>query len=345
MKQILPIIIALIIASSCDVKAQNPIDSTLSGQTLITKLRNDYTPNQTLGYGPARDYMYSIIDNDGNNGVHGIYSDFIVYWTPGTDPSSNVYQGGSGINAEHIFPQSMGASSEPARSDMYNLRPSRAAVNSARGNSPFGEVPDSNTDDWYKDATSQSNIPTSDIDAWSERETSGNGVFEPREVVKGNIARSVFYFFTIYTNADASFFNGMKETLLQWHYDDPVDAAELTRNNGVKSQQGNDNPFILDSTLARRAYFPHYIVTSTEDLTVENEIDVTVFPNPFTNTITFSEAVNNVSIVDGKQSVVLEYSSEQQSITTLDVSELPKGMYWIRYGINEKEGVKMIIKQ
>lgn len=345
MKQIFFSIFALTMIFVGEVEAQILIDSTLSGSTLITKLRTDYTPDQTLGYGPARDIMYSIIDNDGNNGVHGFYSDFIVYWTPGTDPSSNVYQGGSGINAEHIFPQSMGASSEPAKSDMYNLRPTRAAVNSARGNSPFGDVPDNNTDDWYKDAISQTSIPTSDIDAWSERESSGAGVFEPREIVKGNIARSVFYFYTIYPNANTSFFNTMKETLLGWHYADPVDSTELTRNNAVESYQGNHNPFILDSTLARRAYFPHYVVTGTDKLSTEKEDNLTIYPNPFVNTISFSAPVNYVSITDAKQSVVMKYDSDIQPIITLNVAELPKGTYWIQYKSGEKIGTKTIIKQ
>lgn len=337
--------IIIITALFCTVKAQAPIDSTLSGTTLITQLRANYTPTQTLGYGPARDVMYSVVDNDGNNGVHGIYTDFTVFWTPGTDPSQDVYQGGSGINAEHVYPQSMGASNEPAKSDMHNLRPCRAAVNSDRGNLKFGESPDNDTDNWYKDAINQSNTPGTDIDEWSERDA--NNVFEPREAVKGDIARIVFYFYTIYPNADASFFNSMKNTLYDWHYADPVDAWELERNNRVKQEQGNDNPFILDSTLARRAFFPQYMVTSTnsiEDFT--NDQNVKVYPNPFVNQLTFSEAVNYVLITNGDGKTVLEYHSDNQSITTIDVSNLSKGVYYIRYQISkEKGGNGTIVKQ
>lgn len=326
------------------VQAQILIDSTLSGQPLITKLRADYTPNQTLGYTNARDIMYSIIDNDGNNGVHGIYTDFVVYWTPGTDPSTNVYQNGNGINAEHIFPQSMGADNEPALSDMYNLRPSRVSVNSDRGNCPFAEIPDANTDKWHRQAVSQTSKPTTNIDEWSEKENDGGCAFEPRESVKGDIARSVFYFFTIYPNANASFFNGMKVTLLNWHYQDPVDAAELNRNNQVASYQGNDNPFILDSTLARRAYFPQYVVVSTDAVLTTTTAEITVYPNPFSNQITFSEPVDYVVVMDTKQAVVLKYENEKRPISTLDVTQLPKGVYWIRYGIGDEKGIKMVVK-
>jgi endonuclease I len=345
MRKLLLIFTAFLVINICDIKAQNPIDSTLLGAALITQLRANYTPNQTLGYGPGRDIMYSIVDNDGNNGVHGIYTDFVVYWTPGTDPSSNIYQGGSGINAEHIFPQSKGAGSEPAKSDMFNLRPSRTDVNSARANCPFGEIPDANTDNWYREAVSQSNTPGSNIDEWSESDNDSGCFFEPRESVKGNIARSVFYFFTIYTNADANFFNGMKEILLTWHYQDPVDSAELNRNMMVQSYQGNDNPFILDSTLARRAYFPQYAVTSTDRLETAEEEGIVIYPNPFSDKLSFTEPVDFVSITDAQGRLVLEYKSEKQSISELDVSDFSKGVYWIRYNIGTVIGHKTIIKQ
>lgn len=330
---------------ACESQAQTPIDSTLSGTTLITQLRANYTPSQTLGYGPARDVMYSVVDNDGNNGVHGIYTDFTVTWTPGTDPSQDVYQGGSGINAEHVYPQSMGASSEPAKSDMHNLRPSRVAVNSDRGSLKFGESPDNDTDNWYKDAINQSNTPGNDIDDWSERDV--NNVFEPREAVKGDIARIVFYFYTIYPNADANFFNSMKNTLYDWHYADPVDAWELERNNRVKQEQGNDNPFILDSTLARRAFFPQYMVTSTKsikDLAADENFKV--YPNPFVNQLTFSEPVNYVLITNVSGQTILEYTSDNQLITTLNVADLTKGVYYIQYAAGDKKrNNKTIVKQ
>ncbi len=345
MRKLLLGISLVMFLNTCDIKAQNLIDSTLYGQVLITKLRADYTPNQTLGYDNARDIMYSIIDNDGNNGVHGIYTDFTVYWTPGTDPSTNVYQNGTGINAEHVYPQSMGAENEPAKSDMHNLRPSRAAANSARGNCPFGEIQDANTDEWYRLAVKQNGIPTSNIEEWSEKENQNGCVFEPRESVKGDIARIVFYFFTIYSNADAGFFNGMKATLLTWHYADPVDAAEFDRSTQVKSYQGNHNPFVLDSTLARRAYFPTFTTATDEITEVAAESDIKIFPNPFVDKISFSIPVNYVLITDSKRSFVLKYDSEKQPIETLDVSNLPKGVYWIRYEAGEQKGNKTIIKQ
>lgn len=323
-------------------EAQTPIDSTLSGTALITQLRANYTPNQTLGYNNARDVMYSVIDNDGNNGVHCIYSDFTVFWTPGTDPSTDVYQGGSGINAEHIYPQSMGASSEPAKSDMHNLRPCRAVVNSTRGNLKFGESIDSNTDKWFKDDISQTTMPTTEIDKWSEVDNSN--LFEPREMVKGDVARIVFYFYTIYPNADATFFNSMKYDLYNWHYADPVDAWELDRNNRVKLEQGNDNPYLLDSTLARRAFFPQYTVTASEEIKAINRTQIEVSPNPFSEQLTFSQPVNHVIIYDANGKIVLEDSTKNQQV--INVSNIENGVYFIRYKIDDNYAEsQVIIKQ
>jgi len=310
----------------------------------LTKLRTDYTPNQTLGYTNGRDEMYSVVDNDGANGVHCIYTDFTVYWTPGTDPSSNIYQNGSGINAEHVFPQSLGAGNEPARSDMHNLRPTRAAVNSDRGNCPFGDIPDTNTDKWHKDNLTQTSTPASDIDSWSEKENDNGCVFEPRESVKGNIARAVFYFYTIYSSADANFFNGMKNTLIQWHYADPVDALELQRSNRIKNYQGKDNPYVLDSTLARRAFFPQWIISNTENNKIES-LDITIFPNPAINEVRFSESVESVTIYDLNGKIILNEAVDNQLIERINIQSLAKGNYILTFKKEGKKGTELLTVQ
>ena len=84
------------------------------GEELIIALQNTYTPVSTLGYGPARDILYSEIDNVGND-LFVIYSNFKVTLDPNEDPSISAYQNGAGINAEHVYPQSKGASSEPQK--------------------------------------------------------------------------------------------------------------------------------------------------------------------------------------------------------------------------------------
>ena len=174
----------------------------------------------------------------------------------GEDPSSWLFQ--QGINAEHVYPQSKGAEETPMKSDMYNIYPCKENVNSSRGNCIFGEIEDTETNTWYYLDTKLSSIPANNIDLYSEKDNE-TCTFEPRESVKGNIARSVFYFYAIYQqtadNYDNTFFPLQKNILLEWHYADPVDDKESQRNTLIQSYQGNFNPFILDSTLARRAFF------------------------------------------------------------------------------------------
>jgi PKD repeat protein len=243
-----------LISFSTTLYAQNQtVGDGMSGSTLINYVQQNYTPNSTMGYDVARDTMYAIIDNH-NGDLTGVYTGFTITLDPNADPSYDAYL--KGINAEHTFPQSMGAGNEPMRSDLHNLFPAKSNVNSARSNEPFGENPDSQTDSWYYLDTELSSPPSTNIDLYSE--DIGSSMFEPREDHKGNVARAIFYFYSIYPNAaDDAFFNGMKDVLYQWHYQDPADAAEKNRSTMIAGYQGNENPFVLDSTLIRRAYFPN----------------------------------------------------------------------------------------
>ncbi|MDV7400839.1 endonuclease, partial [Arthrospira platensis SPKY1] len=83
--------------------------------------------------------------------------------------------------------------------------------------------------------------------------------FEPREAVKGAIARAMFYFYTMYREeadaADPDFFRQQVQTLCQWHRQAPPDARELARTRAIaRHQDGKPNPFVLDASLAERAF-------------------------------------------------------------------------------------------
>ena len=127
---------------------QDIIEPCKFGQPLIDALQEDYTPSDPIGYNPARDILYSTIDNDGLQ-LSGIYTDFTVTLVAGADPSVSAFQNGAGINAEHVYPQSLGAGNEPARSDLHNIFPCKVNVNEARGSCPFGEIDDEDTDRWF----------------------------------------------------------------------------------------------------------------------------------------------------------------------------------------------------
>ncbi len=239
----------------------DPIAPSLTGEALITYLVDNYKPAYTLGYNNARDTLYGVIDKH-NDSLTGIYSGYTIYMQPGQDPSTWAYN--NGIDCEHVWPKSMGAGYEPAKSNMHHLFPCKSNVNSSRSNDPFGECVDSLTDKWYRLDSINYTIPTSFIDEWAEKDNDAD-IFEPRESVKGDIARCMFYFYTMYkqqfldTTAgtpDTLWFELQKETLREWNSIDPPDSAEVARTWKIASYQDNKpNPFVIDPTLVDRAYF------------------------------------------------------------------------------------------
>jgi len=238
-------------------------------EELIDFLREDYKTSTTIGYTDARDVLYLEIDRiDGQ--VKGVYTNYAVDLPEtGVDPSTHLYE--NGMNCEHIWPQSMYEGSDPMKSDMHHLRPSKENVNSSRGNKPFGDNPDSQTDTWFWMNQSQSSIPSNNIDEYSESETA---YFEPREDRKGDIARSVFYFYTMYSEVtEDNFFESQQEILKIWHEQDPADNNEISRTWQIAGyQEDKPNPFILDSTLVERAYFYNGFLQG--DMNGDENIDV-----------------------------------------------------------------------
>ena len=240
----------IILFSISQLISQEIIGEGLSEQNLINYLVNNYKTSNVLSYNGARDVMYGYIDND-NGSVKCIYTEFSVDNVPTNNPRPIVHDGG--LNCEHLWPQSMGASSSPMKSDIHHLRPCKSNVNSSRGNSPFSEVADSQVNHWYWLNYDVQNTPSQNIDEYSE---SASGAFEPREDMKGDIARAMFYFYTMYSDvADPEFFQIQKEILYQWHQEDPINTLEIQRTEKIADYQDYPNPFILDETLIYRCYF------------------------------------------------------------------------------------------
>lgn len=144
-------------------------------------------------------------------------------------------------NREHTWAKSHGfpSSSAYAYTDIHHLRPTDISVNSSRGNLDFD----------YSDAPLPES-PENRVDSDS---------FEPRDQVKGDVARIIFYMDTRYegfdpTTPDLQVVDSLTATgepklgklctLLAWNEADPVDEFELNRNNSIYEFQGNRNPFI-----------------------------------------------------------------------------------------------------
>lgn len=268
----------------------------LNDSLLIVNLRSNYYPTNPRGYDIARNYMYSSIDVDATDSLTCVYSGLRAK-ADGTRTPSN---GSLSFNTEHSWPQSFYDEEEPMRGDIHHLYPVWSSPNSSRGNHPFAEIDDNLTTSWWfwENGGSVSSIPSTKIDEYSEYY---NNSFEPREDHKGNVARAMFYFWTLYqTNNDiitdtqdnTAFFEGMKSTLYAWHKKDPVDAAEVARSLAVEAVQGNRNPFVHDTTLVRRAYF--YTGETTPDSTVNLYISEVFEANG--GTVKYVEIYNNSEV-------------------------------------------------
>lgn len=222
-------------------------------------------------------YQYGTSNSNGRNNpyVRAVYRD--------SSEAGQIHAWGnhnaSGINREHLWPQSRGfkdpdEASGPAGTDLHHLLAADGAVNqSYHNNNPYGNVDSSKSG--YKEATGYiagNLLGTSSYDGTST-------VFEPSDQYKGDIARALFYMAARYNNwagesgvisayepfleitnqaydvsisggtvtsSDTSSATmGILHDLLEWHEEDPVDQFEIHRNNLIyNNYQENRNPFI-----------------------------------------------------------------------------------------------------
>jgi len=201
-------------------------DSTtdLWGEALKDELHDTIHPHTDLGYSGARQIMYGIIDNE-NNTLECVYTGFTQYWPygdPGTFPDP--------INCEHTWPQAFFNSNNPMRGDIFHLYPTHMDANSIRGSYPFGNV--TSGINWNQGGSKRGNNSYGEI------------VFEPRDIHKGDAARSIFYFTTCYGNLGNYLGSHQEEDLREWYLSDPVSEEEMQRNSAIYSYQNNRNPFI-----------------------------------------------------------------------------------------------------
>lgn len=124
-------------------------------------------------------------------------------------------------NNEHVWPRSHGVKNiEDADVDLHNLRAADHSMNDAKRDDDIG--------------------------------IRANGVFEPPDDVKGDVARILFYMDVRYevlelvdrtTNGGETKF-GKLCTLLKWNLIDLPDENEYRRHERIVERQGNINPFI-----------------------------------------------------------------------------------------------------
>ncbi len=226
------------------------IDDSLTGNDLLQALRslNNKRKKANGGYKPllkgnklARytDFDPNDYELDVNNQP---YSDTILSFYSG-----NKSAGGSGMNREHVWPDSRGGNYVEA--DTHMARPTLNAENGARGNSFYVEGMKSTKSGWDP-----------------AMESFGD------ETYRGDAARIIFY--CAMSNSSLSLIDetndsesnntmGKLSDLLKWNLNyDPL-VRETNRNEGVQYIQGNRNPFIDHPEYACRIWGDYNDMTRT----------------------------------------------------------------------------------
>lgn len=342
----LPILLICFTAMGLSAQGFQTLFPGLSGQELIDSVSRNYRPLTVLDYATARDTLFAKVLALDDDSLRCIYSGHTLWLDPTQDPTQFVYQNGgpNGMNTEHAYPQSKGASTGNARSDMHHLYPTRIPVNEARASLPFAEIPDELTQKWFIRNQVLTSIPTQNRDGYSE---SRSDAFEPREAVKGDVARAVFYFYTMYraqaNAADPNFFDLQRSTLCLWAQQDPADSSELIKTWRIAPyQDGKPNPFVLDCTLASRCWCPELppnCLVGTDAPPAPFEGALNVWPNPAREQLHYrreTEAPARVSLLDllGRTVMVQESTN---GAGFFPVSNIPSGVYVLEMSVQDKE--------
>ena len=282
----------------------------LSGDELRTELHNIIKDHQSFSYTTTKTILREA-DEDYNNPANIL----LVY----TGNSIDKFDFASNFepdfwNREHVWPKSHGDFDAgdpfevPAYTDAHNLKPVDHSMNTLRGE---------------KDFDNGGNVALNG-DIETECYTTSS-TFEPRDEVKGDIARMIFYMdlryeggtgepnlvavegLTTYPNPQI----GSLSTLLQWHEQDPPDAFEKRRNDVIYKWQGNRNPFID---------YPQFVDYLFYENPQINPIDITnvnLNPGSIEGDQNFTISANVLSAINCPiQSVTLNYGNSWWETTS-----------------------------
>ncbi|WP_196892912.1 endonuclease [Aureivirga marina] len=291
-------------------------------------------------------------DRDPNNPDNVI----LIYSGRSID-AAQEYNNGNGWTREHVWAKSRGdfGTSKGAGTDVHNLRPLSASVNSTRSNRSFDNCMT------CQDVIDRGFNTGSKIDAFIF-------TFQPRDEVKGDVARMIFYMATRYegfngepdlqmTNAtppqsDKAPFHGVLNTLLVWNDEDPVDDFERNRNDIIyEDYQLNRNPFIDYPEIADHIWGSKQNENWNPTLNVETEEfdnvrDIYLYPNPATSEISLKgfqiEASIQIFDITGK---LMKDEFIKNENETIQVSNL-SGIYIAKivYDKNYQKIMKLVIK-
>ncbi len=212
----------------------------LMGDALKTFLHELIDDHYELSYTDLWTAL-AVSDEDPNN------SNNVILLYTGRSQLKTEIQSGNNYqdywNREHVWPKAHGSfdTDQTEGTDMHHIRPTDVSVNAARGSLDF---------DYGGSVVLDGSVATLNL-----RDSNS---FEPRDAVKGDVARMIFYMAVRYegdngeldlelnnlVNTQGTSYMGNLLILLEWSLNDPVDAFEMNRNEVIFGYQGNRNPFI-----------------------------------------------------------------------------------------------------
>ena len=226
------------------------VDNTYRGETLWSTLKETTKPTALVTYGELR---YASKGNPKADASPADPTKMIDFYTGIHYPSE--WKNGNTWQREHVWCTSHSWWSKPdnsdkhAGTDLHHLRPEIGVINGSRSNSKFGEVKD------RESKVKKYNYEGQDyIYGYIDGQVINEGVFEPTDRVKGDVARIIMYLLVRYKGETTPVTNiiytsektpdSAYELLLKWHKEDPVSNFEIKRNQVTYEIQGNRNPFI-----------------------------------------------------------------------------------------------------
>ncbi len=330
------LILFLFLFLSLTLHSQEIIFPGLRGDSLTTELQKYYTPKKVLKYDDARTKLYTEIFLE-RDSIECFYSGYKIPVPSGTNILS--WTARYGIQTEHLFPRSLGSAAMPALGDLHHLVPARATINALRKKAPFQDIPDEHTKYWIHQDKVTTTIPRKEINQYSEFKSNA---FEPLESRKGDIARSIFYFYTLYKSAadkkSKTFFSSMVPDLCTWHRSDKADSIEIKRSLAIARIQSNVNPFIFDPSLAERCFCAGYPDNPVKAYSFN------IYPNP-------SKGLFYIDIPDYKGPLIMKIFNESGKLlethhlmySGLMGWRLGKGIYTLNIQLINKQTFEIIL--
>ncbi len=311
----------------------------LSGESLKAALYEIVKGHTSFPYTSAGTDVWDILKETDRDTANP--ENVILLYSGWSVNAAQEYNNGKGWTREQVWARSHGdfSTGKGPGTDVHHIRPVDLSVNSARNNKDF---------DWGGSVYIDGDGPTqcySDADSW-----------EPRDAVKGDVARMLFYMAVRYEgengepdlelvddvnsvnlNEPRKGYHGKLSALLEWHKADPVDSFEINRNEVIFTYQKNRNPFIDHPEFVEKIWR----VTAIDEIA---EQPFRIYPNPADEFIW-------IKGVPGFHAEGCLYSSEGNIIMNFKVSENMKlmlkdrlpGVYFIRLACQNATFIEKIV--